>query len=617
MHPSGALKAGSAARPGSGQVEIAGRYLLRGTLGTGAGTVVHEAFDRLIERRVALKLVSLPAVEDAETAEAIARFRRGARAAGGLNHPNIVAVFDYGENAEQAWIVMELVEGGSLKALLDAGEKLPLPKILALMTQLLEGLGYSHARGVVHRDIKPANLMLTPAGMLKIADFGIARLENSSITQIGTMMGTPAYMAPEQLRGETVDARADIWAAGVVLYQMLTGEKPFGGGITSIMQKVLNTDPVPPSRHGTPTGSPEIDAVVARAMAKLPEDRFASAAEFAAALQRAVAAAAAGGTAAPRHPTEDGTVVSAPPRRRLPPEPSRGRRLLLPALGGGVVILALLIGGSMMLGSRRPTPPPAQQAAAVPPPPPAPAPIAAQPAPVAMPAPPPTPAAPPPVPPSLAPPEPDLAALAATIREEPCSLLRVAVTGREIAVGGLARTASVEAVRRSLDGAGLAPGAARLALDNFDAPYCATLDAVRPVAVLGEEAPNLRFTSPNPLRGGQALRFSVTTPDWPARLHIAYVTEAGEVGHLVQGGVPQAPRSAVAFGDGNRWAATAPFGADMLVVIATERPLFMLRRRGERIEDFNIALTGALRDAQQEGGRAAVRVVLLHTVPGP
>ncbi|SDB72024.1 serine/threonine-protein kinase [Belnapia rosea] len=590
----------------SAQAEIAGRYVLHGTLGTGAGTIVYDAFDRLIERRVAVKVVNLPPVEDAETADAIARFRRGARAAGGLNHPNIVAVFDYGENAEQAWIIMELVEGGSLKGLLDTGERLPLPRVVQLMTQLLDGLGYSHARGVVHRDVKPANLMLTPSGTLKIADFGIARLENSSMTHVGTMMGTPAYMAPEQLRGEPVDQRADLWAAGVVLYQLLSGEKPFAGGITSIMQKVLNTDPVPPSRFGVPpTGTPEIDAVVSRAMAKAPEDRFASAAEFSAALQRAAAPAAQ--AASPFHrpppePADDGTVIRPPPPRMMPPERPRPRRLLLPALGGGVVVLALLVGGSLMLGGDRP-PGTAPPAAAAPPPPPV------QPTQIATPTPPPMPA-----PPSPAPlPAPDAHAIAASLRQLPCNLVQVTSAGRTATVAGLASTASADAMRRSLALPGLPSGAVTLALDSFEAPYCGTLDLLRPVAALGDAPPNLVFTSSNPLREGQGLRFSVSTPTWPARLHVAYVTESGDVGHLVQGGPPQPPNAAAPFGDGTRWSATAPFGTDMLVVIASEAPLFPQRRRGERLEEFEIALAGALRDAQ-ESGRVAARVVLLRTV---
>jgi serine/threonine-protein kinase len=596
------------------QTDIAGRYELRGVLGTGAGTVVHDAFDRLIERRVAVKVVNLPPIEDAETADAIARFRRGARAAGGLNHPNIVAVFDYGENAEQAWIIMELVEGGSLKSLLDTGGRLPLPRIVQLMTQLLDGLGYSHARGVVHRDIKPANLMLTPSGLLKIADFGIARLENSSMTHVGTMMGTPAYMAPEQLRGETVDQRADLWAAGVVLYQLLSGEKPFAGGITSIMQKVLNTDPVPPSRIGVPpTGTPALDAVVARAMAKAPEDRFASAAEFAAALQEVAAAMGAPGSAAaspfrrPLEPLDDGTVVRPPPRPLLR-EPPRSRRLLLPAIAGGAVVVALLVTGSLMLGGTRSANPPQQSAAA----PPSPAQPPVQPTAVPAPAPPPVPAAPRPVPP----PAPDAASVAASLRAMPCSLVQVTQSGSQgLSVTGLASTAVAEAMRRNLAAANLPPGATRVTLDGFDGPYCETLDIVRPFAALGEEAPSLAFAN-NPLREGQGLRFSLTTPTWPARMHVAYVSEAGEVGHVMPGGTAQPPGSSINFGDGVRFAARAPFGIDMLVVVASEAPLFQQRRRPEPLGDFNIALAGALRDAQ-EAGRVAVRVVLLRTVPGP
>jgi serine/threonine-protein kinase len=433
------------------------------------------------------------------------------------------------------------------------------------------------------------------------------------MTHIGTMMGTPAYMAPEQLRGETVDKRADLWAAGVVLYQLLSGKKPFSGGITSIMQKVLNTDPVPPSCIGAPpTGTPALDAIVARAMAKAPEDRFASAAEFSAALQQAAASVAApvpGSVAAspfrrPPEPPDDGTVVRPPPRSLLQ-EPPRNRRLLLPALGGGAVVLALLVTGSLMLGGTRSSSVP-QQTAAVPPPPPA------QPTPVLAPAPPPVPAAPSPAPP----PTPDAASIAASLRAMPCSLVQVAQAGRSgVSVAGLASTASAEAMRRNLAAAGLPPGATRIALDSFDAPYCQALDIIRPFAALGEDAPGLVFASGNPLREGQGLRFSVTTPAWPARLHVAYVSEAGEVGHIVQGGAPQPPSTSLGFGDGSRWAARAPFGTDMLVVIASEAPLFQQRRRTEPLEDFDVALAGALRDAQ-EAGRVAVRVVLLRTVPG-
>ena len=168
-----------------------GRYEIRGRLGAGAMGQVLDAFDPVIERRAALKLLPRPAADDAEGAENLARFKREAQAAGRLNHPNIVAVYDYGEDAQSAWIAMELVEGGTLKDLMDRGDRFPLPQVARIMEQVLAALDYSHGRGVVHRDIKPANIMLTTDGQVKIADFGIARIENSSMTQVGTIMGTP------------------------------------------------------------------------------------------------------------------------------------------------------------------------------------------------------------------------------------------------------------------------------------------------------------------------------------------------------------------------------------------------------------------------------------------
>ncbi len=306
--------------------EIAGKYELRGTLGSGAMGTVYDCMDRNIERRVAIKVVKLPPAGDPEGEEAHGRFRREAQAAGRLTHPNIVGVYDYGENAETAWIVMELVEGRSLKDRLDRKERFPVPEIVRIMDQVCAALAYSHGRGVVHRDIKPGNIMLgddgAGGGTVKMADFGIARLENSSMTQVGTVMGTPSYMAPEQLRGETVDARADIWAAGVMLYQLLTGEKPFEGGFSAVMHKALHTEPSPPSQLSV-TAPRAFDAVIARALAKRPEDRFATAAAFAEAIRAAAVApvpAAVGGFAgAGRVPGLDGddaTMVGSAP---LPP----------------------------------------------------------------------------------------------------------------------------------------------------------------------------------------------------------------------------------------------------------------------------------------------------------
>jgi serine/threonine-protein kinase len=193
-------------------IESLGKYEIKRPLGRGAMGTVYEGWDPIIARRVAIKTVKLPDnADDPETEEALARFRREAQAAGRLIHPNIVGVFDYGETNDLAYIVMEFVDGPPLKSVLDKQERFALPDIVRVMEDLLTGLQFSHDRGVVHRDIKPANVMLTSTGQAKIADFGIARIESSSMTQAGTLLGTPAYMSPEQFMGQVVDARTDIY----------------------------------------------------------------------------------------------------------------------------------------------------------------------------------------------------------------------------------------------------------------------------------------------------------------------------------------------------------------------------------------------------------------------
>ncbi len=362
-------------------VETLGKYEIRRQLGRGAMGTVYEGFDPVIERVVAIKTVRLPEVADDETKEEIARFRREAQAAGRLTHPNIVGVFDYGETADLAYIVMEYVDGPSLKNLLDKNERFPLPEIVRIMGDLLAGLQFSHERGVVHRDIKPANLMLTKAGQGKIADFGIARIESSSMTQAGTVLGTPAYMSPEQFMGQVVDARSDIYSSGVLLYQLLTGERPFEGSMSAIMHKALNTEAPSPSQISV-TAPRGFDAVVRKAMAKRPEDRYASAAEFMAAIR---AAAEAPATAA-EAPADNGeaTMIAvprpasttpaqraaadlsvsslaasiAPPPRPPAVTPKAGKSSVMPlALGGGVAVLAVVGGlGYYFMAGRSTTP---------------------------------------------------------------------------------------------------------------------------------------------------------------------------------------------------------------------------------------------------------------------
>ncbi len=269
-----------------------GRYEVRATIASGPRSTVYEGWDSGINRRVAIKKVALSEAAQQEGWQHLARFRREAQAAARLQHPNLVAIFDYGETTEYAYIVMEFVEGATLEAALSRGERFATAAVSRLMEDILNGLQYCHDRGVVHRDIKPSNVMVTRDGHAKIADFGLARIEDSNLTQIGTIMGTPAYMSPEQFRGETTDARTDIYSAGVILYQLLTGERPFEGGLATIMHKALNTVPPKPSELSG-TARPALDAVVARAMAKRPDQRFQTPKEFADALRAAFTSRAA------------------------------------------------------------------------------------------------------------------------------------------------------------------------------------------------------------------------------------------------------------------------------------------------------------------------------------
>jgi serine/threonine protein kinase len=289
-----------------------GKYRIDSVLGKGAMGVVYKAFDPWIERVVALKTIRKELFTDGQQADLISRFKNEAQAAGRLSHPNIVTVFDYGEDDASAYIAMEFVEGSALDTLLVADRPTALPRVLAWMGDLLQGLDYAHARGVVHRDIKPANLLITSAAQLKISDFGIARIESSTLTQAGSMVGTPSYMPPEQFRGEPVDGRSDVFSAGIVLYQLLTGARPFAGTAAVVMQQILNDHPQPPSQLAPALGT-RFDRVVATAMAKAPGERYPSARAFHEALL-AAAREGAGASADPdatRLADHDRTVLAA------------------------------------------------------------------------------------------------------------------------------------------------------------------------------------------------------------------------------------------------------------------------------------------------------------------
>ncbi len=261
--------------------ERLGKYRIQSILGKGAMGVVYKAHDPGIKRLVAIKTIRKDLIEDSSTAGSMsARFRNEAQAAGALAHPGIVAVYDYGEDAELAYIAMEYVEGNSLREYFHQKRAFSIADVTSLMTQLLEALEAAHQHAIWHRDIKPANLIITSKGRLKVADFGIARIEASDLTRAGDIMGTPGYMAPEMYRGDPIDQRVDIFAAGVVMYQLIAGKAPFQGTAEAITYKVIYENPTPPSRENASGDWAPYDAIVATALAKEPERRFATVAAF-------------------------------------------------------------------------------------------------------------------------------------------------------------------------------------------------------------------------------------------------------------------------------------------------------------------------------------------------
>ncbi|XZG68734.1 serine/threonine-protein kinase [Chitinibacteraceae bacterium HSL-7] len=253
-------------------------YQLVSRLGKGAMGSVYRARDTRLERDVAIKLVDV-SLEDADKHDYAARLMQEARSAAKLNHPGIITVFDAGRWHGKPYLVMELVRGETLKSVLDKAGSLPIPKVIQLAEQIFDALAHAHTHGVVHRDIKPANLMLTPEGRLKIMDFGIAQLPASDLTRTGAVLGSPRHMAPEQLAGGKLDGRADLFAAGVVLYQSLTGALPFDADHpVSIAYQILHATPADPAtlRRDAPAW---LAQVILTCLAKKADDRFANAEE--------------------------------------------------------------------------------------------------------------------------------------------------------------------------------------------------------------------------------------------------------------------------------------------------------------------------------------------------
>jgi eukaryotic-like serine/threonine-protein kinase len=301
-----------------------GRYVIQSELGRGAMGVVYKALDSVLERPVAVKTVDIT-LEREYADKYEKRFYQEARAAGSLNHPNIVTIHDVGKAGDVVFMAMEYIEGVELRTLIGEGQPLRVPQAVSIAAQVAEGLAYAHQRGVVHRDIKPANIMVVAQGPVKITDFGIARMRGArDLTQTGMLLGSPKYMSPEQVIGKRADHRSDIFSLGVILYEMLCGVAPFNGeNVTALMYQIVNF--VPPAPSGVNAQVPELlDYIVAKMIAKPLEERYAEAADLARDLrecERQLAAAAPAASAVGAAQTQPlrpaSTTPTPPPQPKL------------------------------------------------------------------------------------------------------------------------------------------------------------------------------------------------------------------------------------------------------------------------------------------------------------
>jgi serine/threonine-protein kinase len=338
-----------------------GKFELHGLIGEGAMGVVWKAYDSVLRRYVALKLLNTRVGKTQDIRE---RFLREARAAALLQHPNIVTVYDAGEADGQLFIAMELVEGPDLSDIIATSEPLPLERKLDLAIEVLDALHYAHQRGVIHRDVKPSNVGLAPDGRAKIMDFGIARLQSADVTGSGAIVGTPTYMAPEQITNGPITPATDVFAVGALLYELLTYRKPFeGDSVHGVLYQVLTTDPKP-LRTVAPSIPASLERVVNKALTKVAEDRYESARQMQQTLEGIRAALSGAGNTTTQRLSARWTTLPAPILRLVSHTPMKWRAAVLSAL---VLVVGLLAYPSRPADDASAVPAGAETATAAPP----------------------------------------------------------------------------------------------------------------------------------------------------------------------------------------------------------------------------------------------------------
>jgi len=324
-------------------VRTIGRYHVLDELGRGGMGIVYRGFDPVIGRTIALKTIGFGSDDD-EARKLRERLRREASAAGTLTHQNIVTIYDVLEDGGITAVAMELVEGQTLAALVSQQGPLPLDRAIEIFEQICSALDYAGSKGIVHRDIKPANIVMSPDGRPKVMDFGIARMAVSGLTQTGTILGSPSYMSPEQVRGLTLDPRSDLFSAAAVFYEMITGERAFGGDdVATTMYRIVNEPPRGVEQLNSTINS-AVAGVLQRALAKSPSDRYQTGAELAGELKRALGASISGGFV--------GMVAGAGPGAVTVPK-ARSPILLYGGVGLGALVIAII--GLFVFGGQPPS----------------------------------------------------------------------------------------------------------------------------------------------------------------------------------------------------------------------------------------------------------------------
>ncbi|MGA2585402.1 MAG: serine/threonine-protein kinase [Candidatus Aminicenantales bacterium] len=319
-----------------------GKYKILGILGKGGMGIVYKALDPDIEREVAIKTIRFDTLsEGTQKDDLIARFIREARAAGKISHPNIVTIYEVGRENDLTYIVMQYVEGQSLQSLIDSGKKFSLQEIAELMGLIGDALDYAHQSGIIHRDIKPANILLDKSGKPFLADFGVARMDSSTMTQSGTTVGTLSYMSPEQITGQSIDGRSDLFALGIILYELLSGKKPFfGDNISTIVYQIVHEQPrrIREVNAELPVG---YDIVIQKILAKSPDDRYPTGRALIAALENA-------------EKILEQTLAYDTDKKRSPAAVAKKKPGLVVGLG---VIGVAIVGGMIILLSSKPSKP--------------------------------------------------------------------------------------------------------------------------------------------------------------------------------------------------------------------------------------------------------------------